>query len=235
MNRDRLWGLVWVVAVAAVVLLGTLLGIMPKVEEASAASRELTTVEAQNAEHEVALAALKDEFAHLDDLRDDLEELQLGVPLTADIPAFVAQLDAIAATYQVTLDQISISDGTGFVPIEPIAVAAEDAAETAADTTAADTAADTTADSASADTESAAALTMGPRLSPSNYISVPVSIEASGTIATVLDFLSGLQYGDRIVAISTFSTDSGGAAETVTVSISAEIYVLVDPFAQAAA
>ncbi|TFB73666.1 hypothetical protein E3O06_07480 [Cryobacterium glaciale] len=220
MNRDRLWGLIWIAAVAAVVLLGTLLGIVPKIEEANAASRELTTVEAQNAEHEVALATLKDEFAHLDELKDDLEELQVGIPLAADIPAFVAQLDAIAARHQVTLDQISISDGTGFVPIEPVVVAEEDAAA---------------ADTASTDTESTAALTMGPRLSPENYISVPISIEASGTSATVLDFLSGLQYGDRIIAISTFFTDSGDAAETVTVSISAEIYVLVDPFAKAAA
>lgn len=225
MNRDRLWGLTWIVAVAAVVLLGTLLGIVPKVEEASAASRELTTVEAQNLEHEVALATLKDEFAHLDDLRDDLEELQLGIPLAADIPAFVAQLDTIATTYQVTLDQISISDGTGFVPIEPVVVAEEDA--DAADAAATDAPA---ADAAN----STAALTMGARLSPENYISVPISIEASGTSATVLDFLSGLQYGDRIVAISSFSTDSAEAADTVTVSISAEIYVLVDPFATTA-
>ena len=225
MNRDRLWGLTWIAAVAAVTLLGTLLGIVPKIEEASAASRELTTVAAQNAEHELALEALKDEFAQIDALRNDLKELQVGIPLAADIPAFVAQLDAIADRYQVTLDQISISDGTGFLPIEPIAVAAEDAAVT--DTAATDT--------ASTDTESTAALTMGPRLSPENYISVPISIEASGTSATVLDFLSGLQYGDRIIAISTFSTDSAEAADTVTVSISAEIYVLVDPFAKAAA
>lgn len=224
MNRDRLWGLTWIAAVAAVTLLGTLLGIVPKVEEASAASRELTTVAAQNAEHELALEALKDEFAQIDALRNDLKELQVGIPLAADIPAFVAQLDAIADRYQVTLDQISISDGTGFLPIEPIAVAAEDAAVT--DTAATDT--------ASTDTESTAALTMGPRLSPENYISVPISIEASGTSATVLDFLSGLQYGDRIIAISTFSTDSAEAADTATVSISAEIYVLVDPFATAA-
>lgn len=225
MNRDRLWGLTWIVAVAAVVLLGTLLGIVPKVEEASAASRELTTVEAQNLEHEVALATLKDEFAHLDDLRDDLEELQLGIPLAADIPAFVAQLDTIATTYQVTLDQISISDGTGFVPIEPVVVAEEDA----------DAAAAAATDAPAADAaNSTAALTMGARLSPENYISVPISIEASGTSATVLDFLSGLQYGDRIVAISSFSTDSAEAADTVTVSISAEIYVLVDPFATTA-
>ena len=229
MNRDRLWGLTWIAAVAAVTLLGTLLGIVPKVEEASAASRELTTVAAQNAEHELALEALKDEFAQIDALRNDLKELQVGIPLAADIPAFVAQLDAIADRYQVTLDQISISDGTGFLPIEPIAVAAEDAAVT--DTAATDTAA---TDTASTDTESTAALTMGPRLSPENYISVPISIEASGTSATVLDFLSGLQYGDRIIAISTFSTDSAEAADTATVSISAEIYVLVDPFATAA-
>ena len=222
MNRDRLWGLIWVVFVAAVVLLGTLLGIVPKVEEARAASGELTTVEAQNAEHEVALVALRDEFAQLDDLKDDLADLQLGIPLAADIPAFVAQLDAIAATHQVTLDQITISDGTGFVPLEPVTVAETDAPDPEA------------AAAANTDTASTGALTMGPRLSPENYISVPIIIEASGTSAAVLDFLSGLQHGDRIIAINTFSTDSGGAADTVTVSISAEIYVLVDPFAKAA-
>ena len=31
MNRDRLWGLIWIAAVGTVVLLSTLLGIVPKV------------------------------------------------------------------------------------------------------------------------------------------------------------------------------------------------------------
>lgn len=223
MNRDRLWGLTWIATVAAVVILGTLLGIVPKAEESNAAAREVTALESQNAEHEVALETLKEEFASIDELRDDLTDLQLGIPLAADIPAFVAQLGAIAAQYQVTLDQISISDGTGFVPVEAVAVAEGDAATTDAAAT----------DAASTDTSTATALTMSPRLSPENYISVPVSIEASGTSATVLDFLSGLQYGDRIIAINTFSTVAGSTADAVTVSISAEIYVLVDPFGTA--
>ncbi|SDM85691.1 hypothetical protein SAMN05216368_102402 [Cryobacterium flavum] len=220
MNRDRLWGLTWVAIVGAVVVFGTLLGIAPKVAEASAAARELTNVKAQNTQHELALATLKDEFAHIDVLKNNLAELQLGIPLTADIPAFVAQLDAIAAEHQVTLDQISISDGTGYVPIEPVAAPEAAAASTDA----------ATADLAGADS----APTMSPRLSPANYISVPVSIEASGTNASVLDFLSGLQYGDRIIAIKTFSTGAGASAGEATVTIAAEIYVLVDPTAPAA-
>lgn len=215
MNRDRLWGLIWVVAVAAIVLLGTFLGIIPQAEAAKAASRELTTVEAQNTEHELALAALKADFAHIDELKDDVAELQLGVPLAADIPAFVAQLDAIGAQTQVTLEQISISDGTGYVPVEPVAAAAGDA----------------TTDTASTDAAVATAVPTSSRLTATTYISVPVSIEASGTSSSVLDFLSGLQYGDRIIAINSFSTDAGTTPDSVTVSIAAEIYVLVDPFA----
>jgi Tfp pilus assembly protein PilO len=211
MNRDRLWGLIWFAAVAAVVLLGTFLGIVPQIDEAKSASRELKTVEAQNAEHELALAALKIDYEHIDELRDDLVELQVGVPLAADIPAFVAEIDAIGTQNQVTLEQISISDGTGYVPVETVAADEEDA----------------TADAAS----TGAAVPTSSRLTTANYISVPVSIEASGTSDAVLDFLSGLQYGDRILAINGFSTEAGTAADDASVTISAEIYVLVDPFA----
>ena len=148
--------------------------------------------------------------------------MQLGIPLAADIPAFVVQLDAIAAQHQVTLDQISISDGTGYVPVEPVAAA---------------TGTDATTDAgavASTDESVATAVPTSPGLTPATYISIPVSIEASGTSSTVLDFLAGLQYGNRIIAINTFSIDAGTTSDIVTISIVAEIYVLTDPSAQAA-
>ena len=224
MNRDRLWGLAWIAAVAAVVVLGTMLGIVPKAEEAKAASRELATVEAQNVEHELALAALQDQYASIDDLKDDLADLQLGIPLAADIPAFVAELSAIATQYQVTIEQISIADGTGYVPTEPVV---------ATDTAATDTAAtDTTATDAAA--TAATGIDANSRVTAATYISIPVSIEATGTGSAVLEFLSGLQYGDRIIAINSFATDAAVTADVVTVSIEAEIYVLVDPTATTA-
>ena len=219
MNRERLWGLTWIAAMGTVVLLGTLLGLVPKVEESNAAARELTMVEAQNTKLKASLATLNDDFANIDELRDDLADVQLGIPPAADIPAFVAQLAAIAAQHQVTLDQISISDGTGYAPVAPVATATGAAATTAAATT---------------DASTATVVPASPALTPATYISVPVSIEASGTSSTVLDFLAGLQYGNRIISINTFSTDAGTSSDTVTISIAAEIYVLTDPSAKAA-
>ena len=219
MNRERLWGLTWIAAMGTVVLLGTLLGLVPKVEESNAAARELTMVEAQNTKLKASLATLNDDFANIDELRDDLADVQLGIPPAADIPAFVAQLAAIAAQHQVTLDQISISDGTGYAPVAPVATATGAAATTAAATT---------------DASTATVVPASPALTPATYISVPVSIEASGTSSTVLDFLAGLQYGNRIIAINTFSTDAGTSSDTVTISIAAEIYVLTDPSAKVA-
>ena len=216
MNRERLWGLTWIAAMGTVVLLGTLLGLVPKVEESNAAARELTMVEAQNTKLEASLATLNDDFANIDELRDDLADVQLGIPPAADIPAFVAQLATIAAQHQVTLDQISISDGTGYAPVAPVATATGAAATTAAATT---------------DASTATVVPASPALTPATYISVPVSIEASGTSSTVLDFLAGLQYGNRIIAINTFSTDAGTSSDIVTISIAAEIYVLTDPSA----
>ena len=223
MNRDRLWGLAWIAAVAAVVLLGTLLGLVPKVEEARAAARDITAVEDQNTMHEFALAALKVDYKRIDELKKDLVDLQVEVPLTASIPSFLAQLDATAAQHQVTLNQITVSDGTGYAA--PIAVAAPVADATPVP--AAAPVAEATPVPAVAGVESIAAA--NPRLSAENYISVPISIEASGTSSTVLDFLSGLQYGDRIIAINSFSTSSGATVGVVTVTIEAEIYVLLAP------
>ena len=219
MNRDRIWGLIWIGAVAAVVVLGSLLGIAPKVAEAKAAVAELTIVQEQNAQHEAALVVLQEEYAQIASLKNDLVGLQRGIPLAADIPTFLAQLDSVAAENAVTLEQISVSDGAGYIPVELPTTAGTDDAESAGEAA---------EDSSPAPGEASA------RLSTANYISVPITIEASGTGDTVLDFLSGLQYGQRIIAINTFALSSGTSTDTVTVSISAEIYVLVDPFAEPA-
>ncbi len=217
MNRDRLWSLTWGVAVLGVILLGTTLGVVPKIEEANAAARDSTAIEAQNAVYEQELGSLKDDFAHIDELKADLAELQLGIPLGTDYPAFVAQLASVADQYGITLEQITISDGTGYTAAPVVDPAAAD--PVAADPTAADA---VVAESGLAPSE---------RLSPTNYVSIPVSIEARGNASSVLEFISGMQHGNRIMAITTLTTDAIKVPGVVTTVIAGEIYVLADPSA----
>lgn len=224
MNRDRLWNLIWGVAVLGVILLGTLLGVVPKIEEANAAVRDSTAIETQNAAYELKLASLKDDFAQIDELKADLAELQLGIPLGTDYPAFVAQLAAVADQYGITIDQIAISDGTGYAAV-PVAEVTDAAA---ADPSAATAAADAVPAAAEAvGTETG--LAPSERVSSTNYVSIPVSIEARGNATSVLDFISGMQHGNRIMAVTTLTTDATTADGVVTVEIAGEIYVLADP------
>ncbi|RNE59223.1 hypothetical protein EEJ31_10675 [Cryobacterium tepidiphilum] len=73
-----------------------------------------------------------------------------------------------------------------------------------------------------------------------NFVAIPVSVTVHGDYGHVLDFIEGLQTGTRLVLVTGFNTTgepsagSRGGESTggvVTASISAYVYVLLDPAA----
>jgi Tfp pilus assembly protein PilO len=221
------WWLVGaMLVIALVVLAGFTLGISPKLEEVGVTRATRTAALAQNEAYELQLAALQREFDGLETVQDELAVLRAAIPEGAALPAFIGQLDAIAGRTSVTVTEFSSADAMPYVPVVP----APDA--TAPDATAPDTTVpDTTAPDATApDTDGAGSAAPSPLVTAENFIAVPVTISVTGSFDAVLDFLEGLQNGQRLMTVTSFSsgTPSADVPDRVTGQIAGIVYVLLD-------
>jgi hypothetical protein len=96
--NNRVWMLGTAIASLAVIALGVMVGILPKLTEFGVNSVALATVQQQNQAYRADLAALKQQFENLDDVRRELEELRESLPADADIPDFIVEVNAAATT-----------------------------------------------------------------------------------------------------------------------------------------
>ena len=227
MNVNRLWVLGAVLLMSVVALIGWSLGISPKLGEARDATAERVAVEAQNTSYELQLATLKQQFESIDGLRVDLADLRESVPQGANIPKFVGQLDSIALQNTVKLTAITVSDAQSYAAALAT-TAAPEAAPPAEGAAAAAVPAEGTAAGATAAAD--AAVPVAPVVTPAdNLIAIPISLSVEGGYQNVLDFISGLQQGERLVTVSAFGTTaSADAPGMVTGTITALIYVLLN-------
>ena len=223
MSMNRLWVFGAVLLMGLVLVFGWTLGISPKLSEAGVAKADRASVETQNAAFEIQLGALKKQYENIGDLRAELAAVHLAVPGGADMPAFVGQLDGIAQTHEVTLSTIKVGDAQ---PYDPLAVAAPLPAE-AAPAEGDEPAATATAEPA------VAPPVVNDRIDADNFVAVPISLTVDGSYDNVLDFIDGLQTGKRLVMVHKFTTSAAGASESVTATIDAFVYVLLDTSADA--
>lgn len=249
MDKNRLWVLGSVLAMAAILALGFVLGIQPQLKAASLANADRAAVEAANAEQAVVLAQLKEDFAGIDAVRSELAPLAISVPSGTEMPAFVKQLSELAVQSQVTLTAITVADALAYAPVvapvvaAPVAEAPDEGAEAASEPVPTEEAA------APVSTAGVPPVT-DPRITASNFASLGVQITIKGDYNRVLDFVNGLQNGPRLVLVSGLSTvaavptaaapaaDSGANPEAVApapveglvdATISGLVYVLIPP------
>jgi Tfp pilus assembly protein PilO len=199
---NRIWILGTVVLSVALLALGWFLGISPRLEEVSTANVQRATVEQQNAATQVTIERLKADYANLDQVAAELDELRRSLPPSADYTAFLRELNAIAGDNDATL--------TSFVPAAPTVfqpLAADGTTTTAAP-------ADPTTDAA------AAAIADG------TLIAIPVQLAASGSYADLVRFVGDLQHGDRLYLANTV-TISGDEGE-FSVALDGNMFVEID-------
>lgn len=122
MKSNRLWLIGTAIAVVAIVMLGWILGVSPKLSEAATAAQAADQIDAQNAVTQQEIAALQKAFENIDEVREQLDELGESVPSSADLPDFIRQLNAIGSLYGVSVT--SISTGSAFI-YAPSAVSAQ--------------------------------------------------------------------------------------------------------------
>ncbi|TFC59889.1 hypothetical protein [Cryobacterium sp. TMB1-7] len=213
-----------VLVMVIVIVVGVLLGIQPQLAAKAAADEQRESVAASNASQATVLAQLERDFEGLDELKADLEPLHDSVPNTTEMPAFVKQLGVLAERSQVVLSGFTVSDAVPYAPVE--VVAAEDAGETTepSATNRAPTEGAVDAPLAGVPPVTNAQITAG------NFVSLTVTVTVNGSYGNALEFVNGLQTGERLVLVSGVTTTAETVEEgesNVTALITGLVYVLL--------
>jgi len=227
MNANRLWWLGGAVAAIVIAAVAYMLGISPHLAQASDAQSQKVDAQAQLQQTELQLASLKKQYASIDQLKARLAELQKSIPSSAQVSDFVRQLGDQASATDVTLTSISVSEPTTYAPGATGAAAAATSPATPAQTATATPTPDPTA--------SAVAPPLGtdPAITSSNFVMLPVALNASGSSDQLLSFTKAVQdEGPRLFLVSKISLGSGSGSASAgtgsnTETLSGFIYVLV--------
>ncbi|TFB87091.1 hypothetical protein E3O44_08055 [Cryobacterium algoricola] len=214
MDKNRIWMIGSVLVMVAVVGLGLLLGIQPQLAAVATADDARVGVEATNASQAAVLAKLQADFAGIDTLKADLVPLEASVPSGTQMPRFVNQLDALAKSTSVTLTGMTVADAVPYAAPAPLA---------------------------STGTAGTAVVAAPPvtnsLITATNFASLAVQITVVGSFDHSLDFVNGLQSGERLFLVTGLTTSKaeadpaakGKASTDVTAVITGFVYVLVPP------
>lgn len=214
MNKNRMWVIGAILAMVVIVAGGWLIGIAPQLAVAVSANTDRANVVATNTRNEILLAKLKRDYQNIDALKNHVSTLRESVPSSADISSFVTELNSLANARKVTLKSIAVSDAKPYTP---------------------------TTQAPAAKNTPASSLQTNPKITSTNFVTIPVQIAVTGDYGKVLDFVNDVQLGRRLFLVSTLSstgstnskgikgnpTTSGGA-QKVDCSITGYIYVLLN-------
>lgn len=214
MNKNRMSVFGAILAMVVTVAGGWLFGIAPQLTTVASANRDRATVITANTRNEILLAKLKRDYENIDALKNQVTTLQESVPTTADVSSFVTELNSLANARKVTLKSINVSDARAYTP--------------------------TTQATAAKTTPSGSPQT-NPKITTTNFVTIPVTIGVTGDYSKVLDFVNDVQLGRRLFLVSTLSsmgatnskgvkgspTTSGGS-QKVESTIAGFMYVLLN-------
>jgi Tfp pilus assembly protein PilO len=109
---NGIWKLATALICVAVLALGVVLGIMPRLAEAGLANEQRIAAEGTNLAHEATLVFLKDENERIDEIQEELDLLRGALPDGPEYSAFVKQIAQYAANNNVLLTEAS-TGGSG--------------------------------------------------------------------------------------------------------------------------
>ena len=216
MSRSKSLFIGALLIVIAIIGGGWFLEISPQRAITSHLNSERANVLALNAKNQLLLTQLKKEYQSIAPLKSQLDLLTHSIPPTANVSAFIAELNSTANIYNVTIKSIVVSDA------KPYTLAAQAPANSGS--------------------KEPPAPESNTKINSANFVIIPLQVSISGKDADVLDFVNGIQNGQRLFLISTFtSAGSMGSGATSTIppiskktpgtvdaSFGGFIYVLLD-------
>jgi Tfp pilus assembly protein PilO len=212
MEKNRIFLIGAVLAMAVIVLFGFLIGVQPQLAAAAAAQENAAAARAKNAASANVLAGLKRDYATLDVLKQQRDALRKAIPASTDMSSFIAEIHVLQVDHGVALTAFNVTDGQAYLPAKAATPATAPAATPA------------TAPAATAVPASSAGVTS------KNFTLMPIQLTVSGQNAKVLNFVHGLQTGTRLMLVTTLSISpvAAGSSSEVSASIGGFAYVLSD-------
>jgi Tfp pilus assembly protein PilO len=212
-----LWTIVTVTLMLAVVLVGWFLGVQPFLDAANIADAKRAAVELQISQHEAEIAKLTSENSQLPELEKQFVALSASIPSTTDTSSFIKGLDALAKTTLVEIAGITVADPLAYsVPLSAVAPVVDVGADAPV------------ASAPPATTPLAPPAVTSPLITPDNFVAVEVGIEVRGTYAALLNFVKGLQSGERLFLVTGLTSDRNqDSADPAAVSATVKGYIYV--------
>ncbi|QSB23519.1 type IV pilus assembly protein FimV [Curtobacterium sp. 24E2] len=224
MSRNRLSLLLAVLAMAVVAVGGFFLAVQPQLAQTAAAHTQTASVEQTNDTSRSELARLREQAADLPAMKRELSTRAASVPDTARLSAFIDELNTIAAASGMQVSSFTASDATAYSP----AVTAEPAA--AGQGAATPSASPSATAGAAPSAPQAPSLVTDAAVTGQNFSVIPVTVAVDGSFDQALQFVKGVQGGDRLFLITTISSaeKSGedGTASSSSWTFGGSIYVL---------
>lgn len=239
MNDKRIWTLGALLAAVVLLLGGYFLGVAPQLEAAAQADSQRKTVEAQNDALVTDIAVLKGDYENLDKFKSQLAEVSQAIPDNADFSRYIAQLNELSAVNTVAVTSVTVGDALAYAgPVNAQALALPMGVERRAQEAAARAAltgdANDVALAATLEALTQRVITepvVSDRVTPQNFVAIPITIQASGDYDRLLDFVAALQNGTRLTLVTGLGL-SPNNGETIaapyTANISAYVYVLIN-------
>lgn len=184
MNNSRLVTLALIAGSVAIVVLGWFLAVSPTLDQAAATTAQRDSAAASNVALEARTAALKEQFANLSTLEDQLAPLSASIPFNGDLSSFLDRINAVCARVGVALDSLVV--GSAAIVAEGVEVDGAVAADPVDPAVPADT------------TE---VIPAAPDVS-TGLVSIPVTIAVSGSYTQTLAFVAAIQTDSRLFVIS---------------------------------
>jgi hypothetical protein len=225
MQTHRILSGLTVLLMIVLVAAGYLLVAQPQLAAASAATDQLTTVNAQIANTQATISKLKTEQKKLPELKGQLAGLRQSIPNDAQVSSYINSLNDLAGSTGVSIQGLKVDSAQAYtLPVAPVVAAAP--APSASPSPSASAAPVTV-------TAPAAPVVWAPTTDPSitaaNFVAIPVSVTTEGAWSATLAFIKGLQTGARLFLVTGIDTSVNAAnPNAISASISGLIYVIID-------
>lgn len=220
MNAQRLWMIGVAIVAVGLLALGWFVGVSPQLAMMAATDEQRRGVDAQNAAIEAAVARLEEDFDDLDALEGERDALRESIPVAHNKSLFVDQVNALAEGSSTRVTQLITSPIMPYVPpvvAEPVTEEEGDGGET-----------EEPVEPVAPAAPAGPPITTDPLITPANFYPMEVTVGVSGTNAAVLDFVDGLQHGERLCLVTqlqiSFDEESGEYTGTAT----GYIYLIVE-------
>ena len=225
MDKNRLWIIGAIIVMVAIVAVGWVVAVQPQLDAVASADAQRANVDTTNAASRAALVKLQADYKNIDQVKAKVATLNKSVPTDAAIPAFVDELNALAAANHVVVSSITVSDALAYKPVAPPAAAAADTSSSSTPTPS------PSATPAPAPVAPAAGVppVTSPLITPANFAAIPVTVDVLGTYANVLAFVKGAQTSDRLFLVTSLSTTANADGSGVDGKLGGLIYVLLQP------